>query len=59
MGQANVSLGDAMILRGATRAHVEFDMIHAEAMLDTTLLMLRMILGSDHPLAMGTESFMA
>jgi hypothetical protein len=34
-------------------------MIHAEVMLEVTLLVIRMILGSDHPLVIGTESFMS
>jgi hypothetical protein len=58
-GQANTSLSDIMILRGCTRARVTFDMIHAKAMLEATLLVLRMMFGSEHPLAISASSFMA
>jgi hypothetical protein len=58
-GQANTSLSDARSLRGCTRAHVSFDMIHAEAMLEAALLVLRMMFGSDQPLVISASSFMA
>jgi hypothetical protein len=57
-GQANTSLSDAMSLRGCTRTHVSFDMIHAGAMLEATLLVRHMMFGSDHPLVISASSFM-
>jgi hypothetical protein len=48
-----------MSLKGCTRAHVSFDMIHAEAMLEATLLVLHMMFGLDHPLVISASSFMA
>jgi hypothetical protein len=58
-GQGNSYLSDMNSLRGSTRAHVEFDMIHAKAMLEVMMLGFQMMLGSDHPLVISTESFMA
>jgi hypothetical protein len=57
-GQANTSLSDTRSLRGSTHAHVSFDMIHMEAMIDATVLVLRMMLGSDHRLVISAASFM-
>jgi hypothetical protein len=58
-GQANISLSDARSLRGRTRARVLFDMIHATAMLEATLMVLHIMFGSDHPLVISASSFMA
>jgi hypothetical protein len=58
-GEVNNSLSDAMILRGCTWAHVSFDIIHGEAMLEATLLVLHVMFGSDHPLVISASSFMA
>jgi hypothetical protein len=58
-GQANTSLSDARSLRGSTWAHVSVDMIHAEAMLESNIVVLHMMLGSYHPLVISTDAFMA
>jgi hypothetical protein len=39
--------------------YVEFDMIHAEAMLEATVLVLQMVIVSDLQLVISTGSFMA
>jgi hypothetical protein len=57
-GQANTYLSDARSLHGSTRAHISFDTIHAEAVIKATILVLHMMLGSDHPLVIGAASFM-
>jgi hypothetical protein len=58
-GQSSASLSDARSLRGSTRAHVSLDMIHAEDMIEATILVLRMMLGMDHPLVISAAFFMA
>jgi hypothetical protein len=58
-GQANTSLSDAKSLRGCTRAHASLDMIHAKAILEATLLVLRKMFESDHHLVISASSFMA
>jgi hypothetical protein len=57
--QVNTSLSDARSLRWCTRARVLFDMIHAEATLEATIMVLRMMFGSDHHLMISAASFMA
>jgi hypothetical protein len=57
-GQANTSLSDANSLRWCTCAPVSFGVIHDEDMLEATLLVLHMMFGTDHPLAISASSFM-
>jgi hypothetical protein len=56
-GQTDISMSDARSLRDSTSAHVTFRMIHADAMLEATILVIHMMLGSDHPLVKITVSF--
>jgi hypothetical protein len=58
-GQATISMSDAISLCGSAGVNVSFVMIHAEAMIEATVLVLRMMLGSDHPLVISTASSMA
>jgi hypothetical protein len=57
--QGNTSLSDARTLRGSTHAHVSFGMIHADAMLEATIVVLCTMLGYDHSLVISAAYFMA
>jgi hypothetical protein len=55
-GQASTSLIDTRSLHGSTCTHVSFKI--AEAILEATILVLRVMLRSDHPLVISAASFM-